>query len=226
MIGALVKAFGQLGDPRLRRVLRWGILGSVAVYVALVALIWTVLANVSLFANHWADQGSDLAIGALALVLPVLFFPALVTTIMGPMLDGVAHAVEDRHYPALGPGRPQPLSEVVLGTVRLLALSVVLNLAALPVYVILLFTGLTVVLAMVLNGYLLGREYFELAAFRHMEPSQARLMFRTHLGRLWLAGVVVAFLFSVPLLNLAAPVLGAAFMTHVVQTLRKRANPL
>ena len=128
MIAALFKALGQLGDPRLARVLKWGVLGALAAYAALVAIVWTVLANVSLFANIWADWGSDLAIGALALVLPVLFFPALATTIMGPMLDGVADAVEARHYPHLPPARPQPWSEVVLGTLHFLGLTVMINL--------------------------------------------------------------------------------------------------
>ncbi|CDL00412.1 membrane protein of unknown function [Magnetospirillum gryphiswaldense MSR-1 v2] len=224
MIGALWKALAQLSDPRLARVLKLGVLGALAAYVALVAIIWTVLANVSLFTNAWADWSSDLAIGALALVLPILFFPALATTIMGPMLDGVADAVDARHYPHLAAARPQPTTEVILGTLRFLALTVIINLAALPLYGILLFTGLTVLLATAINGYLLGREYFEMAALRRLEPAMVRALFKARLGQVWLAGVVIAFLFSVPLLNLAAPVIAAAFMTHVAETLRMRAN--
>ncbi|AVM75393.1 EI24 domain-containing protein [Magnetospirillum gryphiswaldense] len=224
MIGALWKALAQLSDPRLARVLKLGVLGALAAYVALVAIIWTVLANVSLFTNAWADWSSELAIGALALVLPILFFPALATTIMGPMLDGVADAVDARHYPHLAAARPQPTTEVILGTLRFLALTVIINLAALPLYGILLFTGLTVLLVTAINGYLLGREYFEMAALRRLEPAMVRALFKARLGQVWLAGVVIAFLFSVPLLNLAAPVIAAAFMTHVAETLRMRAN--
>lgn len=224
MIGALWKALAQLSDPRLARVLKLGILGAVAAYVTLVVIIWTVLANVSLFTNAWADWSSDLAIGALALVLPILFFPALATTIMGPMLDGVADAVEARHYPHLAAARPQPVAEVILGTLRFLALTVIINLAALPLYGLLLFTGLTVLLATAINGYLLGREYFEMVALRRMEPAMVRSLFKARLGQVWLAGVIIAFLFSIPLLNLAAPVIAAAFMTHVAETLRMRAN--
>jgi len=226
MIGSLFKAFAQLSDPRLARVLKWGIAGALAAYAALVAIIWTILANVSLFTNAWADWSTDLAIGAAALVLPVLFFPALATTIMGPMLDGVAEAVERRHYPHLATARAQPMTEVVLGTLRFLGLTILLNLLALPVYGILLITGLTVVLAVTLNGYLLGREYFELAAARRLDPPAMRALFRAQLGRVWLAGIFIALLFSVPVLNLAAPVIAAAFMTHVAETLRMRANPL
>lgn len=226
MIAALFKAFAQLGDPRLAHVLKWGIAGALAAYGLLVAVIWTVLANVSLFANVWADWGTDLAIGGLALVLPILFFPALATTIMGPMLDGVADAVDARHYPHLAPARTQPWTEVVLGTLRFLGLTLLVNLAALPVYAVLLITGFTVVLATLVNGYLLGREYFELVTLRRLDPISVRKMFRAQLGRVWMAGAMIAVLFSIPILNLAAPVIACAFMTHVAETLRMRANSL
>ena len=89
-----------------------------------------------------------------------------------------------------------------------------------------LVTGFTVILATLINGYLLGREYFEMAALRRMDPAAARLLFRAQLGRVWLAGAIISVLFSIPLLNLAAPVIACAFMTHVAETLRMRANSL
>lgn len=226
MLSALFKALGQLSDPRLSRVLKLGVVGALAAYVVLVALTWVVLAKVSLVQTDWLNWGADLAVGALAMVLPLLFLPALATTLMGPMLEGVAQAVEDRHYPGLGAARDQGWGEVVLGTLRFLGITVALNLAALPVYGILLFTGLTVVLATVLNGYLLGREYFELVAMRRAGPEDVRRTFRLHLGRVWTAGAIISVLFSIPVLNLAAPVVGAAFMTHLYQTLRPGAKAL
>ena len=220
MISALVKAFGQLSDPTLRRVVRLSVLGALACYAALVALVWVVLPQMRLFDADWADTGAGVVLALAALVVPLLFFPALVTSIMGVWLDDVAQAVEIRHYPALTPPRPQPWTELVGGTLRFLALTVVVNLAALPVYAVLLFTGFTVVLAIAINGYLLGREYFELVAVRRLEPAMVKLSFRNHLGRLWAAGAVIAVMFSIPLVNLVAPVVATAFMLHLSQSLR------
>lgn len=226
MIPALFKAFAQLPDPRLRGVLKLGVLGALLAYVVLVALVWTVLAHVTFFQEAWADIGTDVAIGLAALVLPVLFFPALATTIMGGWLERVADAVEDRHYPGLNWPRPQKWSEVLLTTLRFLAVMVLVNLLALPVYLLLLITGLTVVLVTAVNGYLLGREYFELVALRRLDPRQARKVFRHHLGKLWLAGAIIAMLFGIPILNLAAPVIATAFMVHVFQSLRTQTEAL
>lgn len=224
MIAALFKAFAQLPDPRLRRVLSIGVAGALVSYAALVALVWWVTTATTWLPEAWADTTVDVAGVAAALVLPLLFFPALATLVMGPLLERVADAVEDRHYPQLNWPRPQRWTEVVATTLRFLAVTVVVNLLALPFYAILLFTGLTVVLVYTVNGYLLGREYFEVVATRRMEPAAARLLFRNRIGRLWLAGAVITFLFSIPLVNLAAPVIATAFMTHLFQTLRRESE--
>ncbi len=223
MISALVKAFAQLPDPRLRRVLRLGILGALAAYLALVAAVAWVSTGTAVLSEAWADTTADIAGILASLVLPLLFFPALATTVMGPLLEKVADAVEDRHYPHLNWPRPQKWAEVLATTLRFLAVTVVINLLALPIYGVLLITGFTVVLVYLVNGYLLGREYFEIVAFRRLDPKAARVMFRNRLGRLWLAGAVITFLFSVPILNLAAPVIATAFMTHLFQGLQPAA---
>lgn len=221
MITALVKAFSQLSDPRLRRVISLGLAGALLAYGALVAVaLWATTGTV-LFEAGWAESAADIAALAVALVLPLLFFPALVTTVMGPILDQVADAVEERHYPHLNWPRPQKWSEVMATTLRFLALTVAINLLALPIYGVLLLTGLTVVLVYLVNGYLLGREYFEVVALRRLTPAEAKVLFRNRLGRLWLAGAIITFLFTVPILNLLAPVIATAFMTHVFQHLQR-----
>jgi CysZ protein len=100
---------------------------------------------------------------------------------------------------------------------------IVLNLVVLPVYIVALFIPfLSLALFLVLNGYLLGREYFELVATRHMPPAEARLLRKRKGGQIYLAGMVIAGLFAVPFLNLLAPILGAAFMMHVYKALPAR----
>jgi len=220
MISALVKAFAQLSDPRLRGVLIFGIAAAAAAYLALVGLAWVLLGHTSWFETHWVDRASHVLVGLVTLLAPLPFFPALSTTAMSFRLEAVAEAVEGRHYPALSAPRPQPWTEVLVVSLRFLAATLVINLVALPVYALLLLTGFAFILTLVINGYLLGREYFELVALRRLSPAEARILFRNRLGQWWLAGAVIAFLFTVPLLNLAAPVLGAALMVHRFQALR------
>jgi uncharacterized protein involved in cysteine biosynthesis len=73
------------------------------------------------------------------------------------------------------------------------------------------------------NGYLLGREYFTLAAMRHVGREGARALRRRHRGTIWLAGTLMAAPLSLPIVNLLIPVLGAATFTHLFHRLQAQA---
>jgi CysZ protein len=73
------------------------------------------------------------------------------------------------------------------------------------------------------NGWLLGREYFELVALRHVERREATLLRRRFGPSIMLAGTLLALLSMIPLLNLVAPLFGTALMVHLFRHLRTRA---
>ncbi|OAN49137.1 hypothetical protein A6A04_03195 [Paramagnetospirillum marisnigri] len=221
MISALIKAFGQLGDPRLKRILKIGVAVALACWIGLAAIASAVAGRVQLFENSWADTGADTAVILASLVVPILFFSALATFVMSFWLDQVCDVVEGHHYPHLGPAVELPWTQVLLASARFLLVMVTVTLVAAPFYVALLFFGLGLILNYAVNGYLLGREYFELVACRRLEADQAKLLFRNNLGKLWLSGALINLLFQIPLLNLTAPVVATAFMVHMVQGLRR-----
>jgi uncharacterized protein involved in cysteine biosynthesis len=136
-------------------------------------------------------------------------------------LDEVAQAVEDRHYPSLPPASPVPLGEAFKDTVNFLGVIIGANLAALILYVI--FTPFALFIFWGLNGYLLGMEYFQLAAMRREGREGAKRMRKKHRLTIWAAGVLMAMPLSLPLVNLVIPVLGAATFTHIYHAIRRRA---
>jgi uncharacterized protein involved in cysteine biosynthesis len=71
-----------------------------------------------------------------------------------------------------------------------------------------------------LNGYLFGREYFEVVALRRLDPLAVRAARRRAAGRVFVAGVVIAGLFAIPFVNLVAAVIATAFMVHLVARMR------
>ena len=108
-------------------------------------------------------------------------------------------------------------------TLKFSAISIVLNILALPIYAILFFIGpLNLFVFYALNGYLLGREFFELVAHRRLSPPQALHLRSAFRGQLFLAGVVIAFMMTVPILNLIASLIATAAMVHLVQGWRNR----
>jgi CysZ protein len=64
------------------------------------------------------------------------------------------------------------------------------------------------------NGYLLGREYFQLVAMRRLGRTDAYSLRRQNGLRVWIAGVLMTIPLSVPVLNLIVPIVGVAVFTH------------
>lgn len=222
MIASLVKAVTQLLDPRFRRVLWIGLIGTVLAYILVYLAVGWGLGRLQIFGVGWADTLTDLLGGLAIFVVTLLLFPSVATLLMSFLLETIAAAVESRHYPALPPPRRQGLAESLWVAVRFTAVALLINLLALPVYLLLLFAGIGVGLYYIVNGYLLSRDYFEMVAGRRLEPQAADALRRRHRIRLWLLGMVLALLSTLPVINLLAPLVATAAMVHEVETLRNR----
>lgn len=85
------------------------------------------------------------------------------------------------------------------------------NAVALP---LVLFVGFGVLVFLVANAYLLGREFFELAALRHHNEQTVRRLRARHSGKIFAAGLIVAAFLAVPMVNLLGPLFATAFMVH------------
>jgi len=235
MIQGLVKAVGQLGDADLRKILWRAVALAVLVFAALWGLSWWLLDWAGGGLVAWLGTDGFLGglieglveLGGLAAVLiaSFLLFPAVIGMAQGVFLEEAAGVVEGRHYPDLPPAAEQPILEAVRDALSLTLTTVVVNVVILPVYLILsLVPPLNVILFYALNGYLLGREYFEVVAVRRLTHDRVRTLRRRHRGRLTAAGVVIAVMLTIPLVNLLAPVVATAFMVHVFERLRRTAG--
>lgn len=227
ILGDFLKALGQVGDPRFRRVLGLGIGLTLALLFAVYAILATVL-NIFLpdtitlpliGAVTWVDDLLSWASILLMIALSVFLMVPVASAFTGLFLDQVADAVEDRHYPALPAARAVPLLEGLREAVGFLGIIVAANLVALVAYVFV--TPAAPFIFWALNGYLLGREYFQLVAMRRVGRAEAKAAFRRHAGSVWLAGGLMAVPLTVPIVNLLVPVLGVATFTHLYHRLER-----
>jgi uncharacterized protein involved in cysteine biosynthesis len=228
MLGDFFRALGQLGDPRFRAVLWRGIGLTLALLVAVYVL---VLNAIRVFVPDqvtlpWIGPvgGIDavLSWGSIPVILlaSVFLMVPVASAFTGFFLEDVAEAVEDRHYPALPALTPVPFLTTVMDSMVFFGVLVLANLLALAIYP---FAGpLAPVLFWVVNGYLLGREYFTMVAMRRVGRAGARMLRRRHAGEIWLAGTLMAAPLSVPPVNLLIPVLGIATFTHLFHRLQAR----
>ncbi|MBO6543155.1 MAG: sulfate transporter family protein [Alphaproteobacteria bacterium] len=158
------------------------------------------------------DTVIDWLSGAIVVVVLVLLLMPVSALFAGLFLEEVAGAVEARHYPEDTAGRDQPFVQGLWIALKFTGLLILLNILALPLYFIPI---VNVVTYWGLNGYLLGREYFELVALRHRTPDDARTLRRQKKASVFFAGVGAAALASIPLVNLLTPFFATAMMVHL-----------
>lgn len=231
IFGAFLKTLGQVGDRRFRRVLLLGIGLTLALLVAAYAgVLWLIQATVGdttvLPVIGEVTWVGDLLSGAsflLMVVLSVFLMVPVASAITSLFLDEVAAAVEDRHYPGLPPVTGVSFGEGLKDTVNFLGVILFANTLALILYAI--FTPLAPFIFWGLNGYLLGMEYFTLAAIRREGRAGAIRMRRKNRLTIWAAGVLMAMPLTVPVVNLLIPILGAATFTHIYHSIRRKAGP-
>ncbi len=229
ILNAFFAALGQIGDPKFRSVLFRGIgLTILLLILACAAAIWFINAlsgdEISLplvGTVSWLNDVLNYSGILLVLVLPVFLMVPVASAITSIFLEEVAQAVEDKNYAHLPPAPKIPLSESIQDGLSFMGVLIVANLLALILYAI--FTPLALFIFWGMNGFLLGREYFTLAAMRRLGREGARQLRAKHTATIWLAGTLMAIPLSVPLVNLVIPIIGVATFTHIYHNLSGRA---
>jgi CysZ protein len=192
---------------------------SFALTAAALALAWFGLDRLALslvpISPPWLATAISLLIG-LGLLAGLMLLAAPVSSLVaGFFFDEIAAHVEREVDPAGAQGRPAPALEAALFALRFAGLSALVGAIALA---LLFVPGLGLVAWIGANGYLLGREYFELAAMRFRSASEARAMRRHYAVLVFAHGLLIAGFVAVPLLNLLTPL----FATTLMARLHKR----
>jgi CysZ protein len=227
MIDAAIKALSQMFAPALRRVLLKATGLALIVITIIGILMQRLLAAWADTGANWAEQATGVAphavwsalawvlsiMAGLGIITGALFLMPAVTAFVGSFfVDEIADVVERQHYPSEPSGRALPFFRALIEGLRFAALAILVYLCALP---FVLFAGLGLVILFLANAYLLGREYFELAAMRFRLPHEAKAMRKANSVYLFLAGMFIAAFVSIPIVNLATPIFAMAFMVHI-----------
>lgn len=220
MLGAAGQAFNDLFTPPFRAVLFKCVGFTIALLALLVVgLQWTFTYFVVL--PGWIETSIQW-LGGLGLVVGSIFLiPPVTSLIAGLYLDDIAAVVERERFPADPPGQPLPTLQSIAVALRFFFVVLLVGLVAL---FLLLIPGVNLIAFYAGNGYLLGREYFELAAMRHMPQSEAKALRQANRLTVFLSGIVIAGIASVPILNLITPLFATGFMVRVYKGLAKSAG--
>ena len=220
MVRAFLLSIRQLGDRAVLRVLAKSLLLTVAIFAAVAAALVLGVRGLAGSWLGWSGGSADLA-GAAALLVAFigmwLLFRAVAVAVIGIFADDVVAAVEAKYYPqALATARPVPLSRSIAMGLGSASRAILVNLLLLPLYLILLVTGVgTAALFFLATGWLLGRDLSDMVAARHMDDAAMKAARQSSRGGRMLLGLGGTGLLVMPGVNFVAPVLGAAMATHL-----------
>jgi uncharacterized protein involved in cysteine biosynthesis len=210
------------------RSILWRSIGLALVLVVVLALgLQRLLSWFATSGEGWAEAmlgpGFHTPLNVLAWILSiaaglgvvfgaVFLMPAITSLIAGVFVDEVADHVELEHYPAERPGMELPLGLAMTEGVKTASLTILVYLIALPFVFV---AGAGFIAFFIATAWLLGREYFELAAMRFRPPAEAKAMRKRNAAIVFAAGLIIAAFVSIPIVNLATPLFGMAFMVHM-----------
>jgi CysZ protein len=227
MLDAAIKALAQILSPPMRSIL-WRSVGLALVLITVLAIgLQRLLSWFATYGEGWAEAmlGPSfhtplnvfawiLSIAAgLGVVLGAVFLmPAITSLVASVFVDEVADHVELEHYPDERPGAALPLGVAMREGIKTALLTVLVYLIALPFVFV---AGAGFLVFFLATAWLLGREYFELAAMRFRPPAGAKAMRRDNAATIFTAGLIIAAFVSIPIVNLATPLFGMALMVHM-----------
>jgi CysZ protein len=217
MIKAAFTALGDVLSPDFRSVLFKAVGLAIALLIAVIAGTVLLLTMLKLAPWGWGNSIIEVVAGLGMTVLAFFMIPPVTALFAGLYLDHIAGLVERKHYPTDAPGRELPMLKAIQLGVQFGLLVLIVNLAVLPM----LLFGIGAIVLLLVNAYLLSREYFEMAAMRHMPVEEARILRKENSPQIFAAGLIPAALALVPIVNLTVPLFSTSYFVHIFKALRR-----
>ena len=227
MLDAAVKALSQILSPPMRTIL-WRSIGLALILITALAFgLQRLLRWFAEYGEGWAEAmlgpGFHTPLNVLAWIVSIaaglgvvlggiFLMPAITSLVASVFVDDVGEIVEREYYPADHPGAALPYGVAIIEGIKTALLTLLVYLVALPFVFV---AGVGFIVFFIATAWLLGREYFELAAMRFRSPAEAKAMRRDNAATVFMAGLIIAAFVTIPIVNLATPLFGMAFMVHM-----------
>lgn len=229
-----LRSFADLGDVHIRQVIFRSMLITFLILTTLVVTIgmtvfnigFVTIANIDATGGIFADIFSIIlgfvTFGGMIILGFVLYIPTM-TFISGCFADRVNLFVENKYYPSLEGQLPTlNFRRQIILSVTLLMKMFLVNLVTIPLYLI---SGVAAIIPFYLiNGYLVGEEYFfgQVARYGDQTGAQRQELKRAMKYSPTFYGIIIVFLSTLPIINLVTPIFAVLVTAHaVIQTKHK-----
>ena len=221
MFSTFLKTFRQISDPKILKALGWATLLTLLAVVLAVALGVSLMDSILDFfsgtlqswfgkGENWFRGFAQFLGGSLILIISYFFFAGIHGAFVGIFIDDILDAVHEKHYSEKTWQKPPSLIQSCTFSVRILFLTLAFNLLASPILILgWFFPPIGLSLQIILNGYLLGKEYGQLVEFR-----VSGSVSNSPTPKYFSNGIIASGIWIIPGLNLLAPILLAGSILH------------
>ena len=224
MFASLGKAVKSLFDRKLSRVVITSVVLTVLLYVALLAGALYGLQHLPALGSPWVNTLLEILAPVLVFLL-VIYLGAAAAALFAPLfLEMAAKRIEARFYTVDSKPSGAPFGQTLVTGLQLTLVVIAVDLALLPADAFL--PGIGEFVTVLINGWFLGRGYFEMVAFRHMSKNAAKALRGRHTFGVFAAGLTISLLSTVPFVDFIAPLFGAALMVHLFQRYTNKELPV
>ena len=222
LLSALGRALRDLAQPRVLAVLVLPMLGAIVLWSVLAFFFWDAwldafrgVAGGTSVARWLEARGAAWVLDSLGMVLAIGFLlPAtIITAVLVTELIAmpVIVSVAGRSFPALQKRSGGTVAGSLANALTAVVLFAVLWLVTLPLWL----SGIGAVVLPALNSAYLNQRLFRYDALaEHASREEFVQLVRRNRGALFALGLMLAPLYYVPVVNLAAPVVSGLAFTH------------
>ena len=206
-----IKTIGSITRAKLIGLMvACAVLAVVVVLLATWGITW-LTADLVQLETGWLDTLVNWIVAAITGIGGWFMLPALIVLIGGMFQEKAIYKVEHAYYPESARSEAPQFWPDVLHDIRFTIWALFLNIVILPFYLL----GIGFIMSIVLNSYLLGREFFESAAGYHSGKPEAMMLGQKNKAVMYGGGFVITCLTLVPVINLFVPVIAIVWMVHV-----------
>ncbi len=198
-----------LNNKTLRRTMWLCLLLTIVCAIAFIGLVITILSTTNIFDLAWLETIADLLGGAGSFVVAWFLLPIFMPLIAGLMEDNIIKAAYGAKQDPVQ--QKQSFLQNMAEDARFMGVAILLNILVLPLYFVPI---VNIFIYYLLNGYLLGREFFTNVAGWHLGKKPARLLFKEYKLSVFGGGVLLAFIATVPGVSFFAPFIAIVMMVH------------
>lgn len=223
MLKLIFRSFMELFESDLRLILVQCCLLALAVILSFGFFGGVFISSIDIFGFDILNSFASWVSGFGFVIIGFILFPSIVLLIGSFFSEKICTRVEERHYSGRIGIRNPPAMELIGSAMRIFGLSLIINLVLIPIYLLgLLVPGLSFVVFYVANGYLLGREMFEVVSGRHLTREKSKQLRNANSSTITWLGIIIVVLSTVPVANLCIPIFGIVVMIHIFHQIKTK----